>query len=318
MNKLIIILGPTASGKTDLAVKLAKRFNGEIVCADSRQIYAEMPIGTASPVGQDGQGQTSSKLGRGLPLSGSAAIIKAVPHHLFGITPPKKVFSTGQFQKLAIKTIKDIQKRGKVPFLVGGSAFYIYPVIEGWRFPKLSANQKLRQELERKTTKQLFAMLKTLSPIRAKNIDRNNKRRLIRAIEIAKEVGEVPKIIKKPIFDCLILGINPNKGKLKKRIEARTTKMLKMGLEKEVKNLVKKYGWTDVLKNTIGYAEWSSFAPTELRRDKTKIEKLLVLHTLQLAKRQMTWFKKDKRIHWIKNQQQAANLTKKFTERIPL
>jgi len=298
-NKLIVILGPTASGKTDLAVKLAKRFNAEIVCADSRQIYSEMPIGTASPIG------------RGLPPA-------TIPHHLFGITPPKKVFSAGQFQKLAIKTIKDIQKRGKVPFLVGGSAFYIYPVIEGWRFPKLSANQKLRQELERKTTKQLFAMLKTLSPIRAKNIDRNNKRRLIRAIEIAKEVGEVPKIIKKPIFDCLILGINPNKGKLKKRIEARTTKMLKMGLEKEVKNLVKKYGWTDVLKNTIGYAEWSSFAPTELRRDKTKIEKLLVLHTLQLAKRQMTWFKKDKRIHWIKNQQQAANLTKKFTERIPL
>jgi len=316
-NKLVVILGPTASGKTDLAVKLAQRFNAEIVCADSRQIYSEMPIGTASPLqNQNLQGMDPYQIVRG-PSPIKSVKLSGVMHHLFGAISPKKVFSAAQYQKLAIKTIKDIQRRGKMPLLVGGSAFYIYPVIEGWQFPKLKASQKLRKGLEKKTTKQLFEILKKLSPARTRTIDQNNKRRLIRAIEIAKQLGEVPKIIKKPIFDCLILGVNVSKTELVKRVEKRTAKMLKLGLEKEVKALVKKYGWTEVLRNTIGYAEWQNLKKggMHLVRSSTKVASQQInLHTLQLAKKQMTWFKQDKKIAWVKNSAQAEKLMKNFLE----
>ncbi len=127
INKLIVILGPTASGKTDLAIKLARRFNGEIVCADSRQIYREMTIGTASP---NLRGAIPCKAYGG----SSPVFLKGILHHLFHIISPKKTFSAAQYQKLAEKTIKDIQKRGKIPFLVGGTAFYIYSIVEGWQF----------------------------------------------------------------------------------------------------------------------------------------------------------------------------------------
>ncbi|MDD5750294.1 MAG: tRNA (adenosine(37)-N6)-dimethylallyltransferase MiaA [Candidatus Pacebacteria bacterium] len=285
-KKLVVIVGPTASGKTGLAVKLAKKFKGEVVCADSRQIYSGMKIGTAQPDKREKAG---------------------VPHRLFGIIPPKKVFSAAAYQKMALKTVKDIQKQGKMPFLTGGSAFYIYPVIEGWQFPKSKADPVLRKKLESMSLARLFQMLRGLDKKRAENIDKKNKRRLIRAVEIAKRFGKVPEITKKPVFDCLILGIDPGKDELKKRIEKRTERMLKQGLEKEVKSLVKKYGWTDVLKNTIGYAEFAQGPAFPL-------QELIALHTEQFAKRQMVWFKKDKRIHWLKNQKQANTLIKKFTE----
>lgn len=285
MNKLIVILGPTASGKTDLAVKLAKKFNGEIVCADSRQIYAGMTIGTASP---------------NLP----GTIPGKIPHHLFGVIPPSQTFNVAQYQKLAIKTIKDIQKRGKIPFLVGGTAFYIYLVIENWQFPKSKANLALRKKLETQSPAQLFKILQKLDKVRAESIDKRNPRRLIRAIEIAKQFGQVPAITKKPQFDCLILGVNPSKEELKKRIEKRTEKMIGLGLEKEVRHLVKKYGWTPVLENTIGYAEWKEVM--------TLPSKVISLHTMQFAKRQMTWFKRDKKIRWVRNGKQAVALIKKF------
>ena len=138
--KLIVILGPTASGKTDLTIKLARQFNGEIVCADSRQIYAEMNIGTAKTPRSD--------LG--------------VTNHLFDIVKPNQLFNVAQYQKSAIKAIRDIQKRGKIPFLVGGTAFYIYSVIEGWQFPKSKANPTLRKKLESQSPAQLFKILKKL------------------------------------------------------------------------------------------------------------------------------------------------------------
>jgi len=242
-----------------------------------------------------------------------------VPHHLFDIVKPNKTFNAAQYQKLAIKTIRDIQKRGKIPFLVGGTAFYINSVIEGWQFPKSKANPKLRKKLEGKSPAELFKILQKLDKQRAQNIDKNNPRRLIRAIEMVKELGEAPSITKKPRFDCLVLGAKVNKEDLKKRIEKRTDKMLKQGLEKEVRTLIKKYGWAPVLQNTIGYAEWQK-NPLKLEKfgdetkNKNEVQNLISLHTIQFAKRQMTWFKKDKNIHWVKNYKQAAGLIKKFME----
>ncbi|MDD5433411.1 MAG: tRNA (adenosine(37)-N6)-dimethylallyltransferase MiaA [Candidatus Pacebacteria bacterium] len=295
-NKLIVILGPTASGKSDLAIRLAKKFNGEIVCADSRQIYKGMTIGTA---------KTSETRSRN-PRPGLG-----VPHHLFDIALPNKPLNVAIYKKMAEKTIKDIQKRGKVPFLVGGTGLYIKAIVDNLQFPKLKPNQKLRKKLEQKTTKELFIIYKKLDGQGAKQIDNNNKRRLIRAIEVCKITGQPfweQRQKATPLFDVSQIGIKFPKAELKKRIGKRTNKMLKQGLEREVKLLVKKYGWTAVLQNTIGYAEWQK------KTTKKKLRELIFLHTIQFAKRQMTWFKKEKRIKWINNPAQAKKLIIDFLD----
>ncbi|MFH0739548.1 MAG: tRNA (adenosine(37)-N6)-dimethylallyltransferase MiaA [bacterium] len=301
-NKLIVILGPTASGKSDLAIKLAKRFNGEIVCADSRQVYKGMEIGTASP----------SRRTPGLPL---------LPHHLFNFREPNKPLNVAVYKKMAEKAIKDIQKRGKIPFLVGGTGLYIKAIVDNLQFPKLKPNQKLRKELEQKTAPQLFAIYKKLDPKGAKQIDKNNKRRLVRAIEVCKITGQpfwAQRQKSTPLFNVLQIGLNPPKPELEKRIAKRTAKMLKLGLKKEVKSLVKKYGWTPVLKNTIGYQEFGgltssqNLSPEPLGGQTSELSALISLHTTQFAKRQITWFKKDPRINWVKEIKQAQELIKNF------
>ncbi len=167
-NKLIVILGPTASGKSELAVKLAKKFNGEIISADSRQVYKGLNIGT---------GKITKKE------------MKGIGHHLLDVASPKRKFTVAQFQKLAFKKIREIQRRGKTPFLVGGTGFYIQSVVDNISIPEVTPNWKLRKALEKKNTEELFSMLKKLDPARAKTIDSKNPRRLTRAIEIASAEG---------------------------------------------------------------------------------------------------------------------------------
>ncbi len=287
-NKLIVILGPTAVGKTEFAIKLAKKFNGEIISADSKQVYKEMDIGT---------GKVSKKE------------MKGIPHYLLDIVSPKKHFSVAQYQKLAYKNINKILKKEKVPFLVGGSPFYIYSIVEGWTFPKMKPNWKLRKKLEKKTKEELFAILKKLDKERAKTIEKENKRRLIRAIEIAKTFGKIPKLKKNPQFDCLLIGIKKQKDELKKRISKRVDKMIRLGLEKEVRKLVKKYGWNPLLQ-TIGYGEWLPYFEEKI--SKNEVGEKIKENTFQFAKRQMTWFKRDKRIHWFKNYKETEKLIKHF------
>ena len=171
MKKLIVVLGPTASGKTDLSIKLAKKLGGEIVSADSRQIYKGMDIGT---------GKVTKKEMRG------------IPHHLLDVASPRARFSAAHYQKMALKAIGKTYKRGKIPFLVGGTGFYIQAVTEGLVLPEVKPDWKLRKKLEKKSNKELFLMLLKLDKKRAKAIDRDNPRRLIRAIEIAKKIGAVP------------------------------------------------------------------------------------------------------------------------------
>jgi len=287
-NKLIVILGPTAVGKTEFAIKLAKKFNGEIISADSKQVYKEMDIGT---------GKVSKKE------------MKGIPHYLLDIVSPKKHFSVAQYQKLAYKNINKILKKEKVPFLVGGSPFYIYSIVEGWTFPKMKPNWKLRKKLEKKTKEELFSILKKLDKERTKTIEKENKRRLIRAIEIAKTFGKKPKLKKNPQFDCLLIGIKKQKDELKKRISKRVDKMIRLGLEKEVRKLVKKYGWNPLLQ-TIGYGEWLPYFEEKI--SKNEVGEKIKENTFQFAKRQMTWFKRDKRIHWFKNYKETEKLIKHF------
>jgi len=284
-NKLIIILGPTASGKTDLSIKMAKKFGGEIVSADSRQIYKKMDIGTSKIKKEE---------------------MKDIPHYLLNIIEPDKKFSAADYQKKAIKRIKEIQKKAKVPFLVGGSPFYIFSVVEGWIFPKIKKDPEIRKRLEKRSKEELYQMLGEIDRQRAENIDKNNKRRLIRALEIAEQLGKVPKLKKKPQFNSLLIGLKISKKELRKRIEKRIEKMFKEGLEKEVRKLIKK----NIEVKTIGYQEFIPYFKGKITKEELK-EKIAI-NTFQFAKRQMTWFKRYKNINWIENRREAENFIKEF------
>jgi len=301
LPKLIVILGPTASGKTDLAIKLAKKlalskiegFNGvEIVSADSRQIYKEMNIGTAKPTKKERE---------------------IIPHYLIDVVWPNQEFNVAIYKKLAIKAIKNILRRGKLPFLVGGTGLYIQSIVDNVEFPKVKPQKKLREKLEKKTEKELFKIYKKLDSKGAKFIERRNKRRLIRAIEVCKATGKSfwqQREKGEPLFDILEIGIKLPKEELKKRVKERVEKMFKLGLEKEVKNLSKKYGFEIPPMQTIGYQEWKDYFEGKIGKEEVK-EKIKI-HTLQFTKRQMTWFKRDKRIKWIKDCKQAGKLIREF------
>lgn len=275
-QKLIVILGPTASGKTDLSLKLAKKFNGEIISADSRQIYKGMDIGT---------GKITKKETKG------------IPHYLLDVASPKRKFSVAQYQKLALKTINKTLKKKKIPFLVGGSPFYIYSVVDGWIFPKLKPDWKLRKKLEKKSSSELFDILKKMDPKRAKKIERKNKRRLIRAIEIAKKLGKIPSLAKNPQFECLLIGLKKSKEELRDLIRKRLLKRFKQGMMREVKNLRKQgLSWKRLESFGLEY-KWIALYL------QNKINYVEMIENLQkniehFAKRQMTWFKKDKRTKW--------------------
>ena len=290
-NKLVVIVGPNASGKSDLAVKLAKRFNGEVVSADSRQVYKGMEIGTGKITKEEMQG---------------------ISHHLLDVASPKRRFSVVQYQKKAIEAIKKIQRKGKLPILCGGTGFYVQAVVDGLVFPKVKPDWRFRKKLEQKSARELYKYLKKLDPERAKTIEKDNKRRLIRAIEIVLKTGKpVPKLQKQKLFDVLMIGIKRNKKELKERIRKRLKKRLKQGMIEEVKKLKESgLSWKRLEEFGLEY-RWIA------RYLQGKIDYQEMIEKLQkdiedFAKRQMTWFKRDKRICWIQNYKEAEKLVRKF------
>ena len=292
-QKLIVILGPTASGKTSLSIKLAKALKGEIVSADSRQIYKYLDLGTGKVTKKEMQG---------------------IKHYLLDIALPSKKYSVGQYQKNAYKAINKISKAKKIPFLVGGSAFYIYSIVDGWQFPKTKTDWKLRKDLEKKPASELLEILKKLDPKRAQTVEQQNPRRLIRAIEIASQLGYVPELKHDPQFDCLLLGIKRSDDQLKKLIKKRMLDRIDQGMVKEVSNLYRKkivsekrlkdlgleYRWIiKYILNEITYAQMLESLNADIWR---------------FSRHQMNWFNKDKRIIWVDNQAQALKLIKNFAK----
>jgi len=293
-SKLIVLLGQTATGKTGLSIELAKKYQGEIVSADSRQVYKGLDLGSGKATKKEMAG---------------------IPHHLLDVASPKRKFSVAQFQKQALKTIDNILKRNKTPFLVGGSAFYLYSIIEGWQFPQTKRDEKLRKVLEKKTKKQLFSLLKGLDPKRAKVIEKNNKRRLIRAIEIAKQLGNVPKIKKKPKYNCLVLGLKQNNEDLKKLIKIRLLKRMRQGMFNEVKQLRSEgISWQRLEGLGLEYKWLALYLQNKIKKDEM-LEKLAT-DIYRFAKRQMTWFKKDETIHWLStNKKERLNQAQALIDR---
>ena len=293
MNNLVVILGPTASGKSDLSVKLAKKFRGEIISADSRQVYKGLNIGS---------GKITKKEMRG------------VSHHLINIANPKNKFTVAQFQKSAFKKIKIIQNRGHVPFLVGGTGFYIQSVVDEVEIPEVKPNWKLRKKLEKKPEDELFLMLKKLDPKRAIIIDKKNPRRLIRAIEIVKTTGKpVPKtsLHTQVCKDVLQIGIKKSPKTLKKLIRKRLIKRLNQGMVTEVRKLRRQgLSWKRLEELGLEYRFIAQYLQEKITYQQM-IERIQK-ESEHFAKRQMTWFKKDKRINWIKSRKQEEGLVKTF------
>jgi tRNA dimethylallyltransferase len=292
MNKLLVILGPTASGKTGLSIKLAKKYKGEVVSADSRQVYKGMDIGSGKVTKKEMQG---------------------VPHWLLDVANPKTRFSVAQYQKLAQKAIKDIQKRGKLPILVGGTGFYIQSIVDGVVIPEIKPDWKLRAKLEKIALPELVKRLAKVDPKRAATIDQNNPRRVVRALEIAiKLKGPVPTLEpKKPEFNILQIGVNRPKKELKQLINKRLIKRLKNNaMINEVKKLRKTLSWKRLEEFGLEYKLVAQYLQNKIT--KQEMIDYIQIESEHYAKRQMTWFKRDKRINWIKNYKEAMLLIDKF------
>lgn len=295
-SKLIVILGFTASGKSDLAVKIALRpcsGQAEIISADSRQVYRGMDVGTGKITKKEKQG---------------------IPHYCLDLVSPKYLFTVADFKKHALRAIDKIYKREKIPIICGGTGFYIQAVVEDLVIPVVKPDWKLRRDLEKKTTEELFKELKKLDPHRAKNIDSNNRRRLVRALEIVLRTGEsVPVFQTRPKFDVLYIGIKKTKEELKNLIRKRLLRRIKQGMIAEVKKLRKSgVGWKRLDDFGLEYRYVAKYLKGELT--KQKMIEQLQKEIEHYAKRQMTWFKKypGTKVHWITNYKQAERLIKKF------
>ncbi|MEK7162289.1 MAG: tRNA (adenosine(37)-N6)-dimethylallyltransferase MiaA [Patescibacteria group bacterium] len=269
-KKLIVIVGPTASGKSELALKLAKKINGEIIAADSRQVYKGLDIGTAKIKGE----------------------------WCTDIASPKKTFTVVEYKKCAENAIAAIYRKGKIPILVGGTGFYIRALVDGLVLPQVPPNLKLRKKLEKLPPERLFKILQKKDARRAKTIEPKNKRRLIRALEIIAALGKVPKLKKHQKYDALFLGIKRTPAELKKRIEKRISRMLKQGLVKEVQKLrASRLPWKRIYEFGFEYKYPALYLQKKISRN--EMQKMLLKETLDYARRQLVWFKKDKRIKWI-------------------
>lgn len=294
---------------------------GEIVSADSRQIYREMDIGTAKMT----QSKKITRLNGGLAALASKlaeearnkrlrpVIINGTSHYLIDTINPDEDFSVAEYKKLAVKIIRDIQSRGKVPILAGGTGLYISAIVDNIEIPKVKPSSALRKKLEKAPIAKLLEQLEKLDPDTFKTIDKKNKRRVVRALEVIIFTGKPFSAQRKkgaPLFDVLEIGIEAPRKTLYKKIDKRVNKMIEQGLIEETRKLAKKYSWKLLSMSGIGYKQIGMYLRGEITLEKAK--ELIKFATHQYARRQMTWFRREKKIHWIKNYKQAEKLVKNF------
>lgn len=277
-NKVIAVVGATASGKTAYAVELARRVNGEIISADSRLVYKGLDIGTAKP-------DMDERFG--------------IPHYMIDIVEPEVDYSVGLYANEARNIIEDIISRGKTPIIAGGTGLYFRILLENYDLPKINPDYELREALSKLSFSELYEMLVNLDAEAAKLVVQNDKRRAIRFIEIVKLTGSpVSEVrgLKEPEFEVEWIGLNYPREELYDRINRRVDLMIEQGLVDETKNLLAKHGRINNIINTIGYREITSYLDGELTLEEAKDK--LKQNTRNYAKRQLTWFRKNPDIKW--------------------
>lgn len=285
--KVIVIGGPTASGKTSLSIELAKRINGEIISSDSMQIYKDMNIGTAKPTLEEMDG---------------------IPHYLLDFVAPDERYSVADFKRDAEKAIEEIIAKGKIPIVVGGTGLYIDSLIYGIEYPDLELDEEYRKQLMQKADTEeglaeLYEQAKNIDLEATEKISANDKKRITRILEVYNATGKTKTELEKISrmngvkYDYKVFAINMDREKLYDRINLRVDIMLEQGLVDEVKNLVKKYSKFPTAMQGLGYKEVVQFLNGEITEqemiDKIKQE------SRRYAKRQLTWFRKNKEIIWI-------------------
>ena len=309
MQKAVVIVGPTASGKSSWGLDLAKMYNGEIISADSRQTYKKMDIGTAKEIGE-WQWQMSWKGWRHIYM------VDNIMHHLVDIIDPGKKFTVAEFRDKAIKYIKLAHKNDRTPFVVGGTGLYVSSLVDNLHIPRIAPNKKPRDSLEEKTVEQLMQVLESLDPVAAKTIDKKNKRRIIRALEVCILSAEPFSDQRKKggqVFNFLQIGIHTPRDVLYDRINNRVDKMIQRGLIQEIEKLLRqKYSWDLPSMSGIGYKQFYDY----FNGNGTLEEAVNILKrdTRRFAKRQLSWFKRDKRIVWCQSYKEANERVKEFLE----
>ena len=283
-QKVVFITGPTAAGKTDIAIAVAKYLGGEILCADSMQIYSEMHIGTARPLTEEQQG---------------------IPHHLFGTVAPNQAYSVAQYQAEAQTILETLAEKKALPIVVGGTGLYLNALLYDIDFTKTEPNRLLREQLSREYdvpggSEKLYARLKQEDPDAAQRIHPNDKKRLIRRLEIlATEETPAVYAFRAPQdkYETLVIGINKERPHLYRDIEIRVDQMMDRGLEQEVRTIYQKYGANITAFSAIGYKEFLPYFGGEVSLEATV--ELIKRNTRRFAKRQMTWFRREPCIHWF-------------------
>lgn len=299
--KVIVIVGPTASGKTDLSIQLAKKLNGEIVSADSMQIYKKMSIGTAKPTEEEMQG---------------------IKHHMIDIIEPNEEFNVAKYKNMAEEKIEEILKKGKQPIIVGGTGLYIDTLVNGIEFKEIENDFEYREKMEKLAEEKgidwLFEELKKVDIEAAQNIEKNNVRRVIRALEIYKVTGKTKtqldrESIKGTKYNYIVFGLLWDREELYNRINLRVDIMFKQGLLEEVKSLINNEGFSKTALQGLGYKEVVEYIEEKISYEEM-IEKIK-METRRYAKRQMTWFKRNTNIIWLDAKDKVA-MQKKVIERL--
>jgi tRNA dimethylallyltransferase len=280
MEKIIIIVGPTAVGKSEVAIKLALKVGGEIINADSMQVYDEMEIATAKP---------------------NQADMKKVEHHLFSIKSVSENFSVAEFQRLINQKIKELISRKKIPIIVGGTGLYIRAFLYGYEFEEFTVENK-DENLEKLTNQELFDMLTKIDKAATNKIHLNNRKRLIRAIQIFQSTGETKsdlefKQAKVPVYNATIIGLTMKRTRLYERINSRVEEMLSNGLLKEVELVAKKAINNKTAMQAIGYKEFIPYFKKEMTL--TEVADKIKKNTRNYAKRQYTFFNNQFKVNWI-------------------
>ena len=302
-QKVIVICGPTASGKTKLSIEIAKKINGEIISADSMQIYKDMTIGTAKPTPEEMQG---------------------IKHYLIDFVLPNQRYSVADYNKDALKAIDEIIKKGKTPIVVGGTGLYVNSLIYGIEYSDIEVDIEYREKLEKiaklEGIERLYEMAKEIDPEAIKNISKNDQKRICRILEIYHTTGknktEQEKESRKngPKYQYLLYGITMDREKLYDRINKRVDIMINDGLIEEVQNIVKKYDEFPTAMQGLGYKEVVEYL-NGITTKEEMIEKIK-METRRYAKRQLTWFKKCENIKWINGLDDIQNNIKIILEGI--